>query len=59
MVVEIRIVQDWDADEFITKLVMRLDELHKKGLKTDVKFSTAIGSDDKTLYSAMIIVSRN
>ena len=59
MGVKVEIVEDLYVEKFIAKMEIKLNELHNNGLKTDVKFSTAIGTDNDILYTAMIIASKN
>ena len=58
MSVKIEIVEEIYIKNFIEEMEKKLNELHNIGLKTDVKFSTSQG-DGETIYSAMIIVSKN
>ena len=58
MSVKVEIVEEPRMENFIEEMEKKLNELHNKGLKTDVKFSTSQDTGE-FLYTAMIIASKN
>ena len=49
------LVANEDYETFKEDLTQRIEELQNEGYELDIKFSTALGEDDKYVLSAMIL----